>query len=89
MKYLVTMALAVGLQAGIASAQDATTAVCADYAAADNAGKMAMLAELESANSEMASSQELTSAEIDEKLSTDCASNPDKLVTDAWKELHM
>jgi hypothetical protein len=89
MKRLITaVALAVGLQAGTAFAQDAATAVCADYAAMDNAGKMAMQAELESMNSEMASSQEISSQDIESGLNDDCAANPDKLVSDAWKDLH-
>ena len=66
MKYLATAAaLALALQAGAAFAQDAASAVCADYAAMDNAGKMAMQAELESMNSEMASSQEVSSQDIE------------------------
>jgi hypothetical protein len=47
MKYLVTfVVLAVGMT-GSAFAQDAGTAACADYAAMDNAGKMAMAAEIQ------------------------------------------
>ena len=90
MKYLVTAAaLALGIQAGgTAFAQDAASAVCADYAAMDNAGKMAMQAELESMNSEMASSQEISSQDIESGLNDDCSANPDKLVSDAWKDLH-
>jgi hypothetical protein len=89
MKHLVTaIALAIALPAGGAFAQDAATAVCADYAARGNAGKMAMQAELESMNSEMASSHEISSQDIESGLNDDCAANPDKLVSDAWKDLH-
>jgi hypothetical protein len=88
MKYLVTaVALAVGLQAGSALAQDAATLVCADYAAMDNAGQMAALAEIESLNSEMASSQEVSSAEIHEQLTGECGSAPDALVSDVWRKI--
>ena len=88
MKYLVTVVvLAVGM-AGSAFGQDAGTAVCADYAAMDNAGKMAMAAELKSMNSEMASSQEVSSVEIQANLDANCTTNPDQLVIDAWKALH-
>ncbi len=75
--------------AGAAFAQDASTVVCADYATMDNAAQMATLAELEALNSEMATSQELTSAEIRENLNDNCSANPDKLLSDAWKEMHM
>ena len=86
MKYLVTaIALAAGVQAGAAFAQDAATAVCSEYAAMDNAGKMAIAAELESMNSEMASSQEVSSAEIQGTLDANCTTNPDQLIVDAWK----
>ena len=35
----------------------------------------------------MASSQTVTSAEIEAGLNEDCAANPDKLVADAWKAI--
>lgn len=86
MKYLATaIAVAMSVQAGAALAQDAATAVCADYATMDNAGKMAMAAELESLNSQSASSQEVSSAEIQATLDANCTTNPDMLVIDAWK----
>lgn len=88
MKYLVTaIVLAAGMQTGVAFAQDAATAVCAEYAAMDNAGKMAIAAELESMNSEMDSPQQMTSVEIQATLDANCTTDPDLLVVDAWKEL--
>jgi hypothetical protein len=84
---LAGVALALAASVGPTLAQDAATMVCADYAALDNAGKMAVQAELESLNSEMASSQTVTSAEIEAGLNEDCAANPDKLVADAWKAI--
>jgi hypothetical protein len=88
MRHLVAAAaLAVGLQAGSAFAQDAATAVCADYAAMDNAGQMATLAEIESMNSEMASSQEVSSEEIHQQLVPECGAAPDALVSDVWKKI--
>ena len=47
-------ALAIAAPFSAAFAQDAATLVCADYAAMDNAGQMAMVANIESMNSEMA-----------------------------------
>jgi len=81
------LALAIAVPFGSASAQDAATLVCADYAGLDNAGQMAALAEIESMNSEMASSQEVSSAEIHEQLTAECGSAPDALVSDVWKKI--
>jgi hypothetical protein len=72
---------------GAAFAQDAATMVCADYAAMDNAGQMAAVAELESMNSEMASGQGVSSAEIHQQLTAECGSAPDALVSDVWKKI--
>ena len=88
MKRLLTLAFVAGAFAAPAFAQDAATAVCKDYAAMDNGGKMAMVAELQSMNSEMASAQTTSSDEIASALNEDCAKNPDKLLTDAMKEMH-
>jgi hypothetical protein len=90
MKHQIKMtafALAIAAPLGTAFAQDAATAVCAEYAAMDNAGQMAMLAEIESMNSGMDSSQEVTSAEIHAQLSSECTTNPDAPVVDAWKKV--
>jgi len=65
-----------------AFAQSAADVVCSDYAAMDNAGKMAMVAELESINSESASSQEITSAEIEETLAAQCTEHPEMMIVD-------
>ena len=80
-------AVAVAAPLGVASAQDAATLVCADYAAMDNAGQMAILAEIESMNSEMATSQDVSAEEIHQQLATECAAAPDALVADAWKKI--
>ena len=61
--------------------------VCNDYAAMDNAGKMAVLAELQSMNAEMASGAEVSSDEIATALNTECAKDPNKLLQDAAKEM--
>jgi hypothetical protein len=88
MKRLVTTtAVLVGLLAGSAFAQDAATAVCADFAAMDNAGQMAVVAEIESMNSEMASSQEVSSQEIHQQLVAECGAAPDARVSDTWKKI--
>jgi len=79
--------IAIAAPFGIVSAQDAATLVCADYAGLDNAGQMAALAEIESMNSEMASRQEVSSAEIHEQLTAECGSAPDALVSDVWKKI--
>jgi hypothetical protein len=81
---LLASAIAVAL-VGPAFAQDAATAVCSDYAAMDNAGQMAMTAELQSMNSEMAT--DMSSEEIATALNTECAENPDKLISDAMMEM--
>jgi hypothetical protein len=80
-------ALAIAAPFGVASAQDAATLVCSEYAAMDNAGQMEMVAEIESMNSEMASGQDVSSAEIHERLTTECGSAPDALVSDVWKKI--
>jgi streptomycin 6-kinase len=68
-----------------AFAQDAATAVCSEYAAMDNAGKMAILAELQSLNAEMDTN--MSSEEIATGLNTECAENPNALIMDAVKEV--
>jgi hypothetical protein len=86
---LITAAFALAIAApfGAASAQDAATLACADYAAMDNAGQMAAVAEIESLNSEMATSQEVSSEEIHQKLTAECGAAPDALVADVWKKI--
>ncbi len=88
MTRLLTLAFVAGILAGPVFAQDAATMVCKDYAAMDNAGKMAIIAELQSMNAEMASSQTTSSEDIATTLNTDCAKDPDKLLQDAMKEMH-
>jgi len=80
-------ALAIAAPFSAASAQDAATLVCADYAAMDNAGQMAAVAEIESMNAEMATSQDVSSAEIHQKLTAECGAAPDALVADVWKKI--
>ena len=80
----ILMAVAIAGAASLpAFAQDAATMACADYAAMDNAGQMAAIAELESANAEMASSQEMTAEEIHQKLTADCTG--DLTLMDVYK----
>ena len=88
---MITTAFAFAIAApfGVASAQDAATLVCSEYAALDNAGQMAMGAEIESMNSEMATARTVSSAEIHEQLTAECGAAPDALVSDVWKKLHM
>ncbi len=71
-----------------AFAQDAATMVCSDYAAMDDAGKMGMMADLQSMNAEMASSQTVSSEDIATYLNTECAAKPDELLSDAMKAMH-
>ena len=90
MQYRMTttaFALAIAAPFGAVSAQDAASAVCSEYAALDNAGQMAMVAEIESMNSEMATSQDISSEEIHARLTTECGSAPDALVSDVWKKI--
>lgn len=68
--------------AGAALAQDAATLTCAEYALLDDAGKMAMVAELQSINAESASSQELTNADIENTLAAECGPDGAALVID-------
>ena len=80
----ILMAVAIAGAASLpAFAQDAAMMACADYAAMDNAGQMAAIAELESANAEMASSQEITAEEIHQKLTTYCTG--DLTLMDVYK----
>ncbi|MFO1143190.1 MAG: HdeA/HdeB family chaperone [Amaricoccus sp.] len=88
MKLILALALAAGTMAAPALAQESKTLLCKDYAKLDNAGKMAILAELQSMNSEMASGQTVSSEELATSLNTECAKDPDKLVQDAMKEIH-
>jgi hypothetical protein len=81
---LLASAVAVGFVVP-AFAQDAATALCSEYAAMDNAGQMAILAELQSANAEMDTG--MSSEEIATALNTECAENPDKLISDAVMEM--
>jgi hypothetical protein len=78
-KLLITTAIAAAFAAP-AFAQGAAELVCGEYGALDNAGKMAIVAELESLNAETAST--LTSAEIEETLASNCTEHPEMLVID-------
>lgn len=81
---LVLAAAVLGMAAP-AFAQGAAELVCADYAALDNAGKMTIVAELESMDAEMASSQELTNAEIEQTLAARCSEEPELMIVDVFK----
>lgn len=86
---MITIAFAFVIAApfGAASAQDAASVVCSEYAAMDNAGQMAIVAEIESMNSEMATGSDISSDEIHARLTTECGSAPDALVSDVWKKI--
>jgi predicted porin len=88
-QWIITTAFALAAAApfGAASAQDAATLVCADYAALDNAGQMAAIADIEALNSQMATSQDMSADEIHEQLTAECGNAPDALVADAWKKI--
>ena len=64
-----------------AFAQDVASMACSDYAKLDDAGKMALMADLQSMNAEMASSQEVSSQDIASYLNTECASKPDEMLS--------
>jgi hypothetical protein len=83
----VALVLAAGAFAAPAFAQDAATMVCKDYSAMDNTGKMGMVAELESMNSQMSSDQTVSSDDISTMLNTECAKDPNKLLQDVMKDM--
>ena len=82
MKTLLLTAAVLGLTAP-AFAQGAAELACAEYAAMDNAGKMAMVAELESMNAEM--DTQLTNAEIQDTLASRCGEEPELMIVDIFK----
>lgn len=63
-----------------ALAQDLETLTCLEYGEMDNAGQMAMVAELEAAASQM--DTQMTSAEIQDALTEHCGGAPEVLVID-------
>lgn len=83
-RFLTALAIS-GTLALPALAQDPASVACADYMAMDNAGQMAMLAELESMNSEMATSQEMSSEQIHEALTADCTAHPEMMVMEVYE----
>ena len=88
MTRLLTLAFVAGILAGPVFAQDAATMVCKDYAAMDNAGKMAIIAELQSMN---CGDGVLPDDELGghrDGAQHRCAKDPDKLLQDAMKEIH-
>ena len=63
--------------------------VCNDFLGMDNAQQMASLAEIQGQMSEMdTSSNTMTAEQIHERLTADCASQPDVLVVDVIKEMN-
>lgn len=86
MKRIVLAAALAGAFAAPAFAQDMAEMVCAEYSSLDNAGQMAMLAELEAQLGE--GTGNMTSSELSTMLSAECTAHPDKLLTDAAKEMH-
>jgi len=85
MKTLMITACAVAGLAGHAFAQEAAMATCAEYAAMDNAGKMAMVAELQSIASET-DGQEVTNADIENTLAANCGEDGAALLVDMIKK---
>lgn len=88
MKHLIAAAaIALSGMAAPVLAQDLATMSCADFGTKDNAGQMAMMAELDSLNKQSGGSVEMSSVELNAKLHSDCTANPDMLVIDAWKKI--
>lgn len=75
------IAIAAAVVALPAFAQDVAEVACGEYAAMDDAGKMAMVAELESMLSESSASQEVTNVEIEQDLAANCT-DPEMLIVD-------
>lgn len=86
MKNLILAAILAGACTAPAFAQDAAAAIaCLEYSQMDNAHQMAVIADLDSATSEMGG--KITADQIYTGLSTECTANPDKLVIDAVKDI--
>lgn len=60
--------------------------LCSEYSALDNAGQMGVVAAVESAVSEMAAGEDLTSAEIHAGLVEHCTAHPEMIVVDVVRE---
>lgn len=86
---IITLASALALTAFAAPvfAQDLADLACAEFASMDNAGQMAVLADLKGMEAEMASSQELTPEALQEKIIQNCTANPDLMIEDAWRAI--
>ena len=85
MKRMLLAAVVVGAFVVPAAAADVSSMACSDYAKLDDAGKMELMADLQAVNSEMASSQTVSSQDIASYLNTECASKPDEMLSDAMK----
>lgn len=83
MKRIILGAAFAGAFCAPAFAQSAST--CADYMAADNAGRMAIAAELESTNSQAGDTANMSSAEIQAKLDANCTAHPEMILIEVLK----
>jgi hypothetical protein len=83
MKRILLVAAAAGALAAPAFAQSAST--CAEYMAADNAGRMAISAELEATNSQAGDTANLSSAAIQAKLDANCTAHPEMILIEVLK----
>ena len=77
----ICVAVAAAALALPAFAQSAAELTCEEYAALDDAGKMEMVAELESVLSESSESQEMSSVDIEQTLAADCT-EPEMMIVD-------
>jgi hypothetical protein len=84
---LLALAVAAGsLQVVPAFAQTVDTMTCADFAAQDDAGKMATAAELQAATGAMMAAEADASETLDQ-LTANCAGHDDMMLTDAMGEM--
>lgn len=83
MQRIILGAVIAGALSAPAFAQNAAT--CADYMAADNTGKMAIAAELESTNSQAGDAANLDSAAIQAKLDANCTAHPEMILIEVLK----
>jgi hypothetical protein len=81
---LLALAVAAGsLSVAPAFAQDIDAMTCADFAMQDDAGKMATVAALQSATSQMQSSQTVMADDIFRELTTRCSGNDGMMLMEA------
>ncbi len=78
--------LAVTAFAAPVFAQDLADLACAEFAAMDNAGQMAVLADLKVLQSEMASSQEMTPEALQAAVVENCTVDSEMMIEDAFRK---